>query len=133
VNVQTADRLLTQHALIYASGRKEAKKNSSSTSEAPEKPNDYVFPIPLSLSPQPLHIQRFWTLITIDHLIGYPFPFVQGFVALAHNAGMVDKNILSRLLGDKPISSLVIEPFDFPTGHKLFPSMSKFLRTGVKR
>jgi hypothetical protein len=72
------------------------------------------------LRAEPLHVRCFWAFVAIGHFKGHPFSLVEGFVAFANNTRMVDKDVFPRLLGNKPIAPLIIEPFDFPTGHNFF-------------
>jgi hypothetical protein len=45
------------------------------------------------------------------------FTFVQGFEALSDYCGMVDEDILTRLLDNESEPFFIIEPFDLATGH----------------
>jgi hypothetical protein len=36
---------------------------------------------------------------------------------------MMDKNVLARFSRDEAVSLLIVEPFNFATGHRLSPSM----------
>src|SRR6185503_19527671 len=57
--------------------------------------------------------------------------FVQGLIALALDAGMVDEDVLTGFLGYKAKPLLVIEPLDLATRHNS-PSVFKPLGKGSR-
>src|SRR6185436_1978548 len=53
------------------------------------------------------------------------FTFIQGLESGTQYGGVMHKDILSRVLGDKPKTFLVVEPFYFAAGHRrLSPDQS---------
>lgn len=48
---------------------------------------------------------------------------MQGLVSPAKNAGVMDENVLTLILGDKTEAPSVVEPFNLATGHNTNPSM----------
>jgi hypothetical protein len=62
-----------------------------------------------------------WDYVEFDF-----FAFVQGFESGTQYGSMMHKNILSRVLCDKPKTLLVVEPFYFAAGHRrLSPDQSE--------
>ena len=51
---------------------------------------------------------------------GNRFSLIQGFITLTQDGGVMNKNILSRILGNKAEAFFVVEPFHFAAGHNCF-------------
>jgi hypothetical protein len=64
-----------------------------------------------------LDVLGFQTFVTRRDLEGNIIAFIQGFKSLANDAGVMHKNILAGILGNKPKTFFVIEPFYFSTRH----------------
>src|SRR5260221_13577192 len=73
-----------------------------------------------------LDVLCLWPFFTGHEFKINALALAQSLVTLAHNRGMVDEDILPRLLGDEAKTQPVVEPLHFATSHNLYPSMSKY-------
>jgi hypothetical protein len=64
-----------------------------------------------------LHLVSFQTFFTVDDLKGDGIAFLQSFIALSLNAGVMDKNVLPGIFDNEPVSPSVIKPLDFAARH----------------
>src|SRR5262245_3995916 len=64
-----------------------------------------------------LHVFCLRAFLTHDHLEGDLLPLVQGFEAFTQDGRVMDKNILTAVLGNKAQALLVVPPFDFAFSH----------------
>ena len=71
-----------------------------------------------------MHFVGFRSLVAVHELVADGFPFLERFVTVAQDAGMVNENILPCILQDESKSPFVVEPLHFSAGHNTDPSMS---------
>ncbi len=84
----------------------------------PEQPLG-VFVNPRVLSSDPIDVHGFGPLLALDELIVDHLTFLEGFVAVSVDAGVMDKDILSLILRDEAEPSAIVEPLYLSTGHNL--------------
>jgi hypothetical protein len=73
----------------------------------------------IALHPNTLDVEGLGPFLALDEFVVDEFPFLEGFVAIAIDARMVHKDILSLFLSDETEPSSVIEPLYLSTGHNL--------------
>src|SRR5262245_19406918 len=66
-----------------------------------------------------LDVLGFEPLVALNDFKVDNFAFLQGLETIAQNRRVVDKHVLPRILSDEPKAFLVVEPFHFPTCHRL--------------
>ena len=66
-----------------------------------------------------LDVLGFEPLFARDNIEGDFVALVESFKTLTHNRGMMDEDVLARVLSNEAKPSLIIEPFYFATGHIL--------------
>ena len=77
----------------------------------------------------PDHVFRLRPLIALSDLEFYQVTFLESFVTIALNGGIVNKHVRPVVLADKPITLSVVEPFYFSSSAcQLAPPFSKTLR-----
>jgi hypothetical protein len=64
-----------------------------------------------------LDVLSFGTLVAIYQLVMNRLSFMQGFVALPDDAGMMHEDILTLILEDKAKTSSVVEPLHLSARH----------------
>jgi len=67
-----------------------------------------------------LHVFGLGSLLTGHHVERDLIAGLESFESLAQDAGIMNKDILPRFLGNEPEALRVIPPFDFATRHSAF-------------
>lgn len=64
-----------------------------------------------------LDVLGFWTFVAGHDVEHNQISWMEGFMAFSQDGRVMQKNVLSSLLGDEAIAALFIPPFNFSTRH----------------